>query len=71
MLPESFDPHTSNDPQQLTPYFLDLGFTAEEIPQLIVNWSRSTPQTDEEVREGVLAERTRRDSATDERMNKE
>ncbi|MFH2019252.1 MAG: hypothetical protein ABII80_01370 [bacterium] len=54
------NPAKSTDPEVLRKYFLDLGFTLEEAEPMIRNWSRTNPQTMEEVREGVLVERERR-----------
>ncbi len=44
----------------LRSYFRSLGFSPEEIEPIVENWSRNTPQTPEEIRQGLKWERENR-----------
>jgi hypothetical protein len=55
------NPAKSTDPEVLRKYFVDtLGLTPEEAEPMIKNWSRTEPQSMEEVRAGVQWERENR-----------
>lgn len=62
---EPFDPHTSRDPALLREYFLRIGFSDEEIDAFIPGWTRTEPQTKEEVRAGIEWERENRMQGAD------
>lgn len=63
---EPFDPHTSRDPALLRDYFKRIGFSDEEIDAFIPGWTRTEPQTKEEVRSGIEWERENRMQGADE-----
>lgn len=53
----------SDEVAALLLYFVnELGLTIQEGLPIASNWSRSEPQTDEEIRQGVLDERHLRDT---------
>ncbi|OGE64990.1 hypothetical protein A3I48_01055 [Candidatus Daviesbacteria bacterium RIFCSPLOWO2_02_FULL_36_7] len=46
-----------------TKYFLELGFSKSEAKTLSGNWSWQTPQSMQEVRQGVIWERDNREAS--------
>jgi len=67
---EQHHPGKSRDPKALLNYFIELGFTPEEGQSLVPNWSRTEPQTMEEVRQGILDERGAREAQADQTWGK-
>jgi len=58
MTEKEIHPSKSSDPKVLMRYFTEiLGFSAEEAGPMVTNWARVEPQTDQEIRDGILWER--------------
>lgn len=55
------NPGKSRDPDVIRSYLLSLDlFSPEAIEALVLNWSRTVPQTPEEVKQGIFDEREAR-----------